>query len=337
MTAAIPAPRSILIVRTSALGDVARSVPVLAALRAGFPQARIDWLVQTEYLPIVAHHPALTNALAFPRKRLVSGLPALRRALREPRYDLAIDCQGLLKSAVPAWLSGAPVRIGHADPRERAATLFYTRTIPTKPGAHTVEKMLGLVEALGVAAPRDPAAMRLHAPPDARAWIDAHPWAREPYVLLAPTSAHPAKEWPAERFADVARRCHAAGVRTVTTGVATDRERLGPLLAACDGEGGVDLVGKTGVSHLMALVERAAVVVCNDSAAAHIAVGFDRPLVALLGPTDPSTAGPFGRGADVVQHVEPGDDLYFRDGRSAGMIRRITSDEVWERLVSRLG
>jgi lipopolysaccharide heptosyltransferase I len=339
-----PPPSRILIIRPSALGDVARSVPVLASLRAAYQDARIDWLVREEFAPVVASHPALSSVVRFPRKDLGRWVKSGRwgkvrsylRSLRDPRYDVVLDCQGLARSAWLAWATRAPVRVGYADARE-LGWMPLTHRVRTPKVSHTVDKALALVEALGVPALRDGSAARLHASASDRAWLSGQEFATRRYAVLAPTSAWPAKEWPIERFAELARWLAGRGVVGVVVGARGERERLGPLLELTKSNPSVlDRVGMTTVGQLMATIERAALVVANDSASLHIAVGFGRPLIALLGPTDPRLACPYGREGDVLQHVEPGDEFYFRDDRSEGMIRRIAVGEVVARAEANL-
>jgi lipopolysaccharide heptosyltransferase I len=335
-----PHAQRILIIRPSALGDVARSVPVLASLRAHYPGARIDWLVRDSFAPVLAHHPALSSVVLFPRKEFGAWLRAGRvgkvRAflltLREPGYDLVFDLQGLARSGLFAWATRAPVRVGYADARE-LGWLGVNRRVRTPNVIHTVDKALALVEHIGAPALRDIAARRLYTGTTDREWLSRQSWADSRYAVLAPTSAWPAKQWPAERFGELARQLFARGVTPVVVGAAHERGQCGPVLV----QGAVDLVGKTTIGELMAVIERAAMVVANDSASLHIAVGFDRPLIALLGPTDPRLACPFGREKDVIQHTEPGDEFYFRDERSAAMMSRISVEEVVRRADALLG
>jgi heptosyltransferase-1/heptosyltransferase-2 len=156
--------------------------------------------------------------------------------------------------------------------------------------------------------------------------------------VLAPTSAWPAKEWPVDRFAALAQHLTSKGIAVVLVGAKHERDRVASLLDLAQRSPLVlDRVGATSVGQLMAIIEGSALVVANDSASLHIGVGFDRPLLALLGPTDPTLACPYGRLRDVVQHVRDGDEFYFRDDRSAGMIERITVEEVIARAEERLG
>jgi ADP-heptose:LPS heptosyltransferase len=160
---------------------------------------------------------------------------------------------------------------------------------------------------------------------------------------MAPTSRWPGKQWPPERFAQAATALldrrgllgQDAFKAAVLVGSATERSQIRPLLELAAGDSRIiDLVGSTSVARLLALVREARLVIGNDSAAVHMAVGFDRPLIALYGPTDVSRVGPYQREADVIQRVEPGDTLNHKDA-SVGrrLMARISSAEVIERAV----
>jgi len=338
-------PQRILLIRPSALGDVCRSTPVLATLRAAFPAARIDWLVRDIFADAVRAHPALTGVVEFPRRDLArwwtpTGMgPAWRwlRSLREPRYDTVIDLQGLARSGLFALATRAPRRIGAADAAE-FAHLAYTRRVRVDPSAHVVERALTIARALGAEPVHDP---RLSIPPQT-----AHP---EPSLrgasaaVFAPTSAWPGKRWPAERFAVLARRLldTSAVERIAVVGAESERASIAPVLALARRESRVvDLVGRTTVAELMRVIESAALVVANDSAAMHVAVGLDRPLVALLGPTDPDLAGPWRRPDTVVQRAGADDRLTHRACKDAAygalLMRRISVDDAFAKAIEQL-
>lgn len=342
----------ILIIRPSALGDVARSVPVLVSLRRALPQARIDWLVQDSFAPVIASHPALTGVIEFPRKSFglwvkTLNVPALVRytkPLREAGYDLVLDCQGLARSALLGWTTRCRRRVGHKQARE-LAPMLYTQRVDSPMERHSVDRMLDLVESLGIPADRSPAAMRLYVPEAARNW-----WAADPasdasasgrYVVLAPTSRWISKQWAADRFAAVAERLASRGLNVVLVGGSNERDQIEPLLAlAARNPRVIDRVGRTDIPKLMAILERAALVVANDSAALHIAVGFARPVVALYGATRMHRVGPYGRDADVIQHaaaMPTMDRLNHKDPTTRALMDRIEVEEVVQACEERLG
>lgn len=191
---------------------------------------------------------------------------------------------------------------------------------------HTVDAMLELLEPIGVEPVHD---LRLTVPPDVPPDVEIEPNA----VVLAPTSLWPGKRWPIERFAEIARRL-LPDHPVVAVGGPGEREQCEPLLRVA---GVIDRVGATSVGGLMSIVSRAAVVVANDSAALHMAVGLGVPRVALFGPTRTELVGPYGCARDVIQHIEPTDRLDHKHeavGRS--LMERISIDEVERAVRSRL-
>jgi len=345
-----PAPRSILLIRPSALGDVCRSVPVLASLRAAWPEARIDWLVQEEFSEVISAHPALDSVVSFPRARFRGAWrsPARTRdaiswamGLRKGGWDLAIDCQGLARSALFSRLTGASRRIGFADARE-LGWIHYTTTV-TPEEIHAVDRMMSLVDALELPRVMD---MRLYPPVEASEW-----WGRSGsrpdggYLVFAPRSRWPSKEWPQKRWCELALRCRELGIEDIvlvgSPSEATSIERLADLIGAS----GADaprmhvLAGRTTVGQLMAVIERSVMVVGSDSAALHMAVGLDRPLVALFGPTDPSEVGPYGRGDRVVRVPDAsGRGHDYRSGdQPAPSMQAIDVEMVLEAMATGMG
>lgn len=339
VSARMDPPQRILLIRPSALGDVCRTVPVLASLRCAFPDAQIDWLVQDTFADAVRAHPALSGVVPFARAdlghaaargRLGPGARFLR-SLRERRYDLALDAQGLARSGLFARATRAPRRVGFADARELGWLGINVR-VRVSPDLHTVDRMLELVRAVGVEPVPD---VRLFAPPEARERHAADAdLAGARYAVLAPGSRWEGKRWPAERFAAVAAGLLRQGFdRVVVVGSRHEGEQCAPVvrLAASDSRV-IDRVGRTSVGGLMALVERCTLLIANDSAPLHMAVGFGRPLIALYGPTRIDRVGPYGRAGDVIRHVIPGDLLDHKDAAAGrALMERITVEEVLER------
>jgi len=330
-------PGSVLLIRPSALGDVVRTVPLVVSLRRRFPGLAIDWLVQDSFVDAVRAHPGVRAAVPFPRglfRRWFSPPAAMAvgrwvRTLARANYDLVIDAQGLARSGALARATGAAIRVGLDDAREMGWLGYTHRVKPREGVVHTVDRMLALVEALGATPIRD---LRLVAPPEDRTAAERDAVLAGRFAVLAPTSRWPGKRWPIERFAALATLLLERGLveRVVVVGAGSEREECRPLLELAQREERVvDRLGRTCVGGLMATIERAALVVANDSAALHIAVGMGRPLVALFGPTDVAKVGPYGRDGDVLQVLRPGDRYDHKDealGRA--MMARIELDAV---------
>jgi heptosyltransferase-1 len=354
MTCSNP-PQHVLIVRPSALGDVCRTVPALVSLRHALPDAQIDWLIRDTFVDAVAHHPALSTVLPFPRRRFgamwrspaaVREFTAWVGELRRRRYDLAIDLQGLSRSALFARLSGAGRRVGRADARE-AGWLFYNQRHRIDDDQHTVDRMLALVEAAGYPGRRD---LRLYVGPQDQAWMTRyladHDVADEPYVCIAPTAQWRCKCWPIERFIELTRRllgewrphrraaAQSGGGHVVVLAAPSERVQIAPLLDAFVDDRRVHWPTTT-VGQLMAIIARTELLVCNDSAPLHIAVGFDRRIVCLFGPTDPSRVGPYQRDDTVLQPpgITPRQMTQYRRRRDdQSLIAQISLKRVWNRV-----
>ncbi|MCA9295064.1 MAG: glycosyltransferase family 9 protein [Phycisphaerales bacterium] len=314
-------PHRILIIRPSALGDVCRSVPVLTTLRRAFPEATIDWLVQDSFAPAIATHRDLDGVIPFPRRHFAAWwrrpsialeLLTWLRDLRARRYDLVIDAQGLGRSGVFAYLSGAPRRIGHAHARE-GAWLAYTDRVAGRQHPHTVDEMMTLLEPLDITPMLD---LRLDLDPDAEAWWDAERrstgYADRPYTVFAPTARWASKRWPIDRWVKLRDRLHdERDELVVIIGAPGEEDQVAPLRADIrPGRSIIDLVGHTSIPQTMAVIGQARAVVANDSAPLHMAVGFERPCIGLFGPTDERRVGPYGRIDSVVRAVP------LRDGRA---------------------
>ena len=302
-----------LIVRLGALGDIVHAIPVAAALRRAFPSARIDWLVSAKHRAILDLVPVIDRRLVIndrpttssgrgepvePRADAGGGTPLLAaiRELRRSRYDVALDLQGLLKSAVLARCSGAPRVIGFSSPflRERLARPFYTEAYDpgqaaTRGRMHVVQMNLGLLTALGltVAAPEFP--------------IDAvdSPVARElrertdgRYAILNPGAAWPNKQWPPARLGAVASALRARyGLASIALWGPGEETLAADVVAA---SGGTAIVApRTTIADVVALARGAALMVSGDTGPTHIAAAVGTPIVGLYGPTRPSRNGPW--------------------------------------------
>ncbi len=327
----MPDLRRILIVRPSALGDVVRTVPCAVTLRRAHPEATIDWLVHEDYADAIRHHPALSGVIAFPRRRFAAVWrhPAVLREffawardLADRQYDLAIDFQALARSGLFTWLSHARHRLGFDHTRE-LAWLGYNRTHLINPDLHTVDHMLALLRADGYETSDD---MALHLADEHHQWAAAEQ--PDPYICIAPTAKWRCKCWPIDRYVEIARRLQARGKKVIALAAPQEHSHIQPLL-----DFGVECP-ETDVAQLCALIARCDLLICNDSAPLHIAVGFDRPIVTLFGPTDPAKVGPYRRDDTVIQPqgITAADITRYRSHSDQTLISRVTTDEVWHRI-----
>jgi lipopolysaccharide heptosyltransferase I len=305
------APRAIALVKLSALGDVVHATPVVEALADAFPAARISWVVERREAALLREHPRLDEVVtvdtrAWRRTRtpgaaveLARALRALRRRLRDKRFDVALDLQGLVKSGALTAATGAPVRVGFAAGvcRERVNALFTNRHVTPPPSArHVVDQYLALLRPLGVTPAR--VVFRLPSRETAEERVEEFfaMAALKPHgrvVVLNPGAGKPAKRWPVERFAELATRLGAeAGARVLVIWGPGEE----PAARAIARAPGATLAPPTDLDALVAVARRASVMVAGDTGPLHVAAALGTPCVGLYGPTSAVRNGPYGAG-----------------------------------------
>ncbi len=304
-------PRRILIIKPSSLGDIVQALPVLAALRDAFPSAQIGWLAADAYADFLTAHPLLDHV--FPYRRhpggswsLVVDQTRLARELAAFRAELAIDLQGLARSAWFTLLSGAALRVGMSDARE-AARLAYNEVVPiSKTTPHAVDRYLAVarrVTGCPVSSPRFPLPTEARATAWAETLLERLGTAP---VVVAPGARWPTKRWPPEQYAGLIDRLAHRGVGPfVLVGSASDVPLAERIRAATGAKPLVDLTGQTDLLALTELVRRARLFIGNDSGPTHLAAAAGCPTVVLFTCTSPRRALPRGAPVRPVQATVP--------------------------------
>lgn len=327
---------NILIVRLGALGDVVHAIPAAAALRAAFPDARIDWLVEARHRELLDLVTVLDRVLVVKRAS-VAGWTEAVRALRQTRYDVALDLQGLMKSAVFARASGAARVIGFSiwHLREKTARPFYSQTGSDDPGSHVIRKNLRLLETVGV---RDDRVVFPFAHVESAALRSVRTLVGDgqPFALINPGAAWPNKRWPPERFGETA--AFLRDVRGISSFVL-----WGPgeeMLARAVSESSAAAARPappTSIADLVALSRDASLMISGDTGPLHIAAAAGTPTVAIFGPTDPSRNGPWSPDDVVISRYEGCGCHYDRRcRRSSWCLGGITVAEVTAAIQQRL-
>jgi len=335
-----PTPDRILVIKLRYVGDVLLATPALSRLREGFPQAHIAMLVNPGTDDVVRGHPALDDVLVVER-----GNPARQwrfmRELRARRYDHVIDLTDSDRSAVLAWLSGAPVRIGY-NSEGRWRGCLYTRIVEAdRFGMHQVRYHLKATEALGLTGPAPAPALVVS--PEARSTAErllkeAGCDASRPLVCVHPGARWWFKSWPAERFAALADRVQSdTSAQVLFLGGEQERGAAGRIAQSMQTPFR-SLVGRTGLQELAAVLARAALHVGNDNGPMHMAAALGVPVIGLFGPSDPAVWGPWGdghrtfyKGLDCRACFHPD---CFRGEQNC--MKLITLDEVWAAVHERL-
>lgn len=301
----------VLIIKLSAIGDILHALPVSAALGESFPHWEITWAVEEPFLTLLEGNPYLKRILTFPKLRsktltsssLRKDYLARLRALREHNFDLVLDLQGLTKSAIIAYASGAKTRLGYHWLREAAR--WIETPIPRRPeSVHIVDQYLDVARHLG--ANTDKVRFPFFLSSEDRAYVNEILRAEglgegTPFVTLNPASALAIKQWGAEHYAKLIDALAQEGVRSVL--VTADREVAGAVERSANAPF-VNLVGRTSLKQLGAVLERCAVHICGDTGSGHLATALERPVISLVGPTDPDRACPYGQRENVIVHRE---------------------------------
>jgi heptosyltransferase-1 len=357
----------LLVVRLGAMGDILHALPAVTALRQAHPSWIIDWVVEPRWQallsaetsqeqtprlpsspdvipfqcgqnpaqPVVSHlHFAPTKAWrkAPFSNQTANEIKALRATLQAGHYNVVLDLQGAIRSAVVAHLAGCRRRIGEAEPRERAARWLFTERIVTH-GAHVIQQDVELASAIA-GDPLSAVAPWLPVDPAAEAWADTilpaaavqpgsprtglHPrGGDQPTVLLSPGGGWGAKRWPAERYALVARELIKRGCR-VLVNVGPGEQPLAEVIVKATGGAALPLT--CSLAQLIALTRRVRLAIAGDTGPLHLACALGRPVVGIYGPTDPSRNGPFGTRFKVLRSPVSRRDHRRRDATEVGLL-----------------
>jgi heptosyltransferase I len=279
-----------LIVRLGALGDVIHGIPVAAALRARFPEARIDWMVDPKYVELLGLVNAIDRKVAVDPRADRGTMIETIRELRRRRYTAAFDLQGLLKSAILARLAGARQTIGFAKAhlREPMARFFYTVTVDPPASGHVVQKNLALLSRIGIATERADFPLTVRRTPIAGLIASQF---GDGFVVLNMGAAWPNKRWPIERFGAVAAGIREQlGLRSLVLW-GPGEEPAAHAVAAASG-GAAVVAPPTSIADMAAILAMSRLIVSGDTGPLHIAAAVGAPTVGLFGPTNPRRNGP---------------------------------------------
>lgn len=301
----------IVIVKLSAIGDMVHALPVLAGLKRAKPDLQISWIVDSRYSGLLTDHPMLHEVIVLPVKRWQHNFNQIStwkeiwqasQKLRKQRFQLTIDVQGLAKSALMAWLTGARMRLGHSDQREGSRMLNYAvKRIGTN--THVTDNYLDILRYLGV--PAEPVEFPIYIDEPARqqvcqlttdAGIDL-----SKLITVNPSAGQPQKRWAPESFAAMADILSAEGFDVVFVGSPSDKPLVQQIVAQCH-QSVYDLSGRTSLKALAELLRVSMVHISGDTGSAHIASGLGTAVLGLYGPTNPSRSHPWGQLHHVVSH-----------------------------------
>lgn len=306
----------ILVVRLGSMGDILHTLPAVASLKHSLPHSHLSWLMHPRWAPLLAGNPFLDEVIPFHRGSFGVMRAAWKR-LRSQRFDVAVDFQGLVQSALVAALA-RPDKLygfGPMQARERPAVLFYSHATNAR-SVHMVDQNLELAASAG-------ASSTLRAFPIPQGSPEGTlPEGR--FVLTSPLAGWGAKQWPVEFFAELARRLRAeCGLGLVVNGPPQKAPQLNQITGA--------VPHLSGLEGLIDATRKATAVIGVDSGPLHLAAALGKPGVAIYGPTDPVRNGPYG-GTITVLRVTGAETTHRRDADPASSMRSIQPLEVFEAL-----
>jgi heptosyltransferase-1 len=339
----------VLIVRIGAMGDVLHAMPAVAALRDRHPKWMIGWAIEPVWRELLqaesevhdvawrlsgrdSRRPLVDRWSAVPTRNwkrrplslaTLEDIRGLRRELVGDHYDVCVDMQGAIRSAVVGRMVGAKIFAGPAEPRESPAAWFYKQKVGLK-ATHVVEQGCELLGA-AVGETLRPAKVTLPFDPAAEQWCDALlAGVSERFAMIAPTAGWGAKCWPAERYGAVAAALGRAGFRTL---VNADSPKDEAGLRVVEASAGAATLVPCTVGKMIALTRRASVMIAGDTGPLHLAAALERPVVGLFGPTDPARNGPYGTLSRVLRHSSSRADHSRHVATEEGLMQ-ITTEEV---------
>ncbi len=301
----------ILVVRLGSMGDVIHALPAVASLKHSFPHSRLSWVIKPRWAPLLEGNPFVDEIIPF--NRSAREILATRRLLRTERFDLAVDLQGLIQSALVAASARADKIVGLArtQARESFAAMFYSSAVRTT-AVHRVDRYLELVSAAGASSllrtfPLPPGNPEGTLP-------------EGPFVLACPLAGWGSKQWPMTHYAEL------AGLLNIPLVVNGPPDAF-DALRHIDGA----QVHLSGLEGLIDATRRAQAIVGVDSGPVHLAAALGKPGVAIYGPTDPASHGPYG-GTLHVLRSSTAITSYKRRAADAGSMRAVSATEVIEAL-----
>ena len=347
--------KSLLVVRLSAMGDIIHTLPAVAALREAFPHITLGWLIEERWAELLCTLRYPRAGRRSPERPLVDrvhtvNMGQFRRSpisfntwqqmavglseLRGIEYNAAVDFQGAVRSALLARWSGAPVLYGDAQPRENAASMFYTRLSETS-GSHVVEQALNLARAVMERPPSSQVASTIAGNAEAVLGVDfpMDPDAEKKiagltgdarFAILNPGAGWGAKQWPVERYGAVAKELAHDGIRSIVN-YGPGEEELALAVETASGNTAQRI--SCSIAELISLTRRASLLIGGDTGPLHLAAALKIPVVAIFGPTNPVRNGPFGTQSIVLRSASSLTDHSRHPQPEQGLLE-ITPEEV---------
>jgi heptosyltransferase I len=320
----------------SAVGDAVHVLPVVNALKRHAPACRITWILQPGPASLVRGHRSVDEILIFDRSAGMKAFTDIRRALAAREFDLVINLQVYFKAGIVTSFTRAPVKLGFDRARARDFNwLFTTHRIPARAvGQHVQDQYFEFLEALGV--PYEPPVW------DLGPWPEELPWREEffsklerPAAAIVVATSKPEKDWLPERWAEVVDLLwEEYGLQPVLVGGRSPRELAAEQVIRDRAHHPPHSALGSGLRNLVGILSGAALVLAPDTGPLHMAVALERPVISLMGYTNPKRTGPYRRYHDLLidAYGNPGEEYQVSMENRPGRVQRITVDQVREKL-----
>jgi heptosyltransferase I len=328
-------PRRICIVMMSAVGDAVHVLPVINALKRANPATHITWVLQPGPASLVRGHPSVDDIILFDRALGWGAFRSVRRALASRKFDLVINLQVYFKAGIVTAMTNAPVKMGFDRTRARDLNwLFTNRKIPARPVQHVQDQYLEFLDALGVGA--EPIEWNLGPFPEEKAWRDAFAASLDrPAAAIVLATSKPEKDWIPARWAEVCDQLyHTYGLQPVLVGGRSERELAAErIILERTNHKPISKLG-SGLRPLASIFDASALVLTPDTGPLHMAVALDKPVISLLGYTNPKRTGPYRKFHDlsIDRYGEPGEDYPPSMENRPGRMEKIGVSDVLEKV-----
>lgn len=319
----------------SAVGDAVHVLPLVTALKRHAPDVRITWILQPGAATLVRGHWAVDEIIAFDRALGWRAYPAVRRALAGRHFDVVLALQVYFKAGLVTSLTHAPVKLGFDRSRARDLNwLFTTDRLPAREGQHVQDQYFEFLEALGV--PHEPVTW------DLGPWEHERPWQREflagfdrPIAPIVVGTSKPEKDWLPERWAEVSDALwNDFGLQPLLVGGRSVRELAAERVILERTRVPVKSALGSGLRNLVGILDGAALVLSPDTGPLHMTVALNRPVISLMGYTNPKRVGPYRRFHDLLidAYGEPGEDYPLSMENRPGRMPRISVRDVLDKV-----
>jgi heptosyltransferase I len=329
------APDNICIVMMSAVGDTVHVLPVINALKRANSRTRITWVLQPGPAALVRGHRSVDEIVIFDRARGLAAFADVSAELAKRRFDLVINLQVYFKAGIVTALTKAPVKLGFDRARARDFNwLFTNRKIPSSPVQHVQDQYLEFLTALGVSA--EPVVWDLGPWPNEREWQRRFKTSiQRPIASIVVATSKPEKDWIPGRWAQVADALHEQfGMQVVLVGGKSERERNAQQIVMDKARHKPRSELGSGLRNLVSILDSSALILSPDTGPLHMAVAINRPVISLMGYTNPKRTGPYRKFQDLVvdAYGDPGENYPISMENRPGRMERIETHHVLDKV-----